>query len=140
MAESRTITVGFDEESLVALRELKGKLDDETLRLEAMRLAVQNGRGRALDSEAGRIESYIRNGRQKDEQGFVSLAPECFIGADGAVIAFQGSNFYKACDNWVRRKSDGGSSHCVKRDGHDPKNGCEDWDGNIRRLGEGELS
>jgi hypothetical protein len=115
-------------------------LPDDLIRLESMKLAVQSGHGaRSLETMAGRIEAYVRYGRQKDEQGYITFAPECFMDGDGNVISFKGENFFRACDNFVRRREDGGSSHCVKRAGH-PSKDCEDWDGNIRSLEEGDIS
>lgn len=104
---------------------------DEDIRLEALRLAVAAGGGRhvfQLLKDAGDIESHIRYGRLKNEQGHTTLAPECFIGEEGTVISLQGENFYKACGHWVSKKTDGGSTHCVKRVNH-PSPDCEDFDG-----------
>lgn len=104
-------------------------IPDDVLRLESIRLAVANNRGRFLSQllrEASEIEAHIRFGNTRDES--VTLGPELFIGNSGDVISFKGENFYRACNRFVRKLDNGDSTHCVKRAGH-PGTICEDYDG-----------
>lgn len=63
------------------------------------------------------------------QSGYHEIGPECFANPDKTVIAWQGSNYYQACDHQVTETEDGGATHCVKRVDH-PGVRHEDYDGN----------
>lgn len=50
------------------------------------------------------------------ERTFTDIGPECFT--DDYVISYKGENYYKACDEFVYDRDDGGQSFCVKRVDH----------------------
>lgn len=49
---------------------------------------------------------------------------------DGSVISYNGANYYRACGIGVRRRTDGTTSHCVRRSNH-PGVLHEDYDGDV---------
>ena len=56
---------------------------------------------------------------------------------DGEVINYEGENYYRACNAFVRHKPDGSTTFCVKRVGHDSAKYSphEDYDGFAIRYG-----
>jgi hypothetical protein len=62
--------------------------------------------------------------------GVIDLGPELFSSGDEMVICWKGSNYYRACNAFVKELEDGRRSHCIKRVNH-PSDTHEDWDGNI---------
>lgn len=71
--------------------------------------------------------------------------PEMFASKDLKVISYKGENYYRACGQLVWEKPDGGTTSCIKPEGHirwvhedghgnefTPDFGIEDMDSNIR--------
>jgi hypothetical protein len=50
------------------------------------------------------------------------IGPEAFTNAEETVISFKGSNFYRACDAFVRNRPEGGASYCIRQMGHEDNN------------------
>lgn len=65
---------------------------------------------------------------------FVDIGPECFANDTLTVISYKGVNYYKACDEFVTDRKEGGQSFCVKRIGH-PGKIHEAYDGTTREKG-----
>lgn len=53
---------------------------------------------------------------------FLILGPEIFTDKDEKVISWQGSNYYRACDAFVRKRPEGGASYCIRQMGHEDNN------------------
>lgn len=61
-----------------------------------------------------------------------------FSNADKSVISWEGSNYYRACDEPVV-SNEGGVSGCVKRVDH-PGDVHEDFDGNRKTIDKGRMA
>ena len=69
---------------------------------------------------------------------FIIIGDECFAMGDKSYISYKGEYYYRACNQFVADRVDGGVEFCVKRVGH-PGSEHESYSGIVLRHFDGPI-